>query len=110
MSQYFPKPFNSDFGDSIKVKIDLSDYTTKADIKKTDYNTKITEIEGQIPDVNNLATKTALPTVENKIPDVNSLVKKNYNTKISNLDGKIAKINSDIKEFMKRSLLIFWEI
>ena len=24
MSQYFPKPFNSHFGDSIKVKIDLS--------------------------------------------------------------------------------------
>ena len=24
MSQYFPKPFNSHFGDSMKVKIDLS--------------------------------------------------------------------------------------
>ena len=33
MSQYFPKPFNSDFGDSIKVKIDLSNYATKTDIK-----------------------------------------------------------------------------
>ena len=33
MSQYFPKPFNSHFGDSIKVKIDLSNYATKADIK-----------------------------------------------------------------------------
>ena len=33
MSQYFPKPFNSHFGDSIKVKIDLSNYTTKTDIK-----------------------------------------------------------------------------
>ena len=33
MSQYFPKPFNSDFGDSIKVKIDLSNYATKADMK-----------------------------------------------------------------------------
>ena len=29
MSQYFPKPFNSHFGDSIKVKIDLSNYATK---------------------------------------------------------------------------------
>ena len=34
MSQYFPKPFNSHFGDSIKVKIDLSNYATKTDIKK----------------------------------------------------------------------------
>ena len=31
MSQYFPKPFNSHFGDSIKVKIDLSYYATKTD-------------------------------------------------------------------------------
>ena len=33
MSQYFPKPFNSHFGDSIKAKIDLSNYATKTDIK-----------------------------------------------------------------------------
>ena len=33
MSQYFPKPFSSHFGDSINVKIDLSNYATKADIK-----------------------------------------------------------------------------
>ena len=33
MSQYFPKPFNSHFGESIKVKIDLSNYATKTDIK-----------------------------------------------------------------------------
>ena len=33
MSQYFPKPFNSHFGESIKVKIDLSNYATKTEIK-----------------------------------------------------------------------------
>ena len=33
MSQYFPKPFNSHFGDNIKVKIDLSNYATKTDLK-----------------------------------------------------------------------------
>ena len=33
MSQYFPKPFDSHFGDSIKVKIDLRNYATKTDIK-----------------------------------------------------------------------------
>ena len=33
MSQYFPKPFNSHFGYSIKVKIDISNYATKTDIK-----------------------------------------------------------------------------
>ena len=39
----------------------------------------MTEIEGKIPDVSNLVTKTALTTVENKIPDVSSLVKKTDN-------------------------------
>ena len=33
MSQYFHKPFNSHFGDSIKVKIDLSNYAAKTDIE-----------------------------------------------------------------------------
>ena len=34
MSQYFPKSFNSHFGDCIKVKIELSNnYATKTDIK-----------------------------------------------------------------------------
>ena len=33
MSQQYPKPFNSHFGESIKVKIDLSNYATKTDLK-----------------------------------------------------------------------------
>ena len=33
MSQYFPKPFSSHFGDSIKVKIDQSNYAIKTDLK-----------------------------------------------------------------------------
>ena len=32
MSYYFPKPFRN-FGRNINVKVDLSDYATKADIK-----------------------------------------------------------------------------
>ena len=125
MSQYFPKPYEA-FGDN-NVKVDLSNYATKADIKnilhvdtssfalktsltnlktevdkldidkllpvptdlsklsnavkndvvkKTGYNTKITEIENKIPDTSGLATKSALTTVENKIPDTSGLVKK----------------------------------
>ena len=33
MRKYFSKPFNSHFGDSIKVKLDLSNYATKTSIK-----------------------------------------------------------------------------
>ena len=43
---------------------------------KTDYSTKITELENKIPDISNLATKTALTTVENKIPSISNLVEK----------------------------------
>ena len=32
MSQYFPKPYRS-FGRNINVKVDLSNYTTKTDLK-----------------------------------------------------------------------------
>ena len=45
-------------------------------VKKTDYNTKITEIESKIPDISGLTTKTTLTTVENKIPSTSGLVKK----------------------------------
>ena len=45
-------------------------------LRKTDYNTKIAEIEGKIADVSSLATKTALTAVENKKPNISSLVKK----------------------------------
>ena len=38
---------------------------------------KLTELENKIPNISNLATKTALTTAENKMPDVSSLVKKN---------------------------------
>ena len=46
-------------------------------VKKTYYNTKITELENKIPCISNLATKIALTTIENKIPSVSNLVKKN---------------------------------
>ena len=35
MSQYFPKLFRS-FGENVKVKVDLSNYATKTDLKNVD--------------------------------------------------------------------------
>ena len=56
---------------------------------KTDYNSKITEIEGKIPSISGLATNAALTAVENKIPNISSLVKKtNYDTKITEVEKK----------------------
>ena len=138
MTQYFPKT-HEPFG-NINVRVDLSNYATKEDIKnimqvhtsgfalksnldnlktevdkldidklkplpddvsklsnvvanevikKTDYNNKITEIEGKIPDISNLATKTALTIVENKVPNISGLVTK---TKLSAVENKIPDI------------------
>ena len=65
-------------------------------VKKTDYNTKITEIEGKVPDISDLETKTALTTVENKIPDISGLVKKtDYYTKIADIENKPNNHNHD---------------
>ena len=65
-------------------------------------------MENKIPDVTNLATKTALTTVEDKMPDVNSLVKKrdyytraaDIDTKLSSLDGKITKNENKKEQFL----------
>ena len=52
-------------------------------VKKTNYNAKITEIEGKIPSSSGLATNAALTTVESKIPNVCNLVKKaDYDAKL----------------------------
>ena len=44
---------------------------------RTKYDTDKTELENKIPNISNLATKTALIAIENKIPSVSNLVKKN---------------------------------
>ena len=57
-------------------------------LKKTNYNTKITEIESKIPDISNLAKKTSLTTVENKMPNISNLVKKrDYNTNVTEIEN-----------------------
>ena len=65
MSQYFPKPFNSHFGDGIKVEIDLSNYATKAAIKN------ISHI-----DTSNFALKTNLAHLKTEVCklDIDNLV------------------------------------
>ena len=54
----------------------VNNIDTSKFVLKTKYDTDKSELENKIPDISNLATKTALTTVENKIPSVSSLVKK----------------------------------
>ena len=61
---------------------------------KTNYNTRITELENKIPDISNLATKTALNAFENKVPSISNLVKKtDYDKKLQKLKRKLLIIN-----------------
>ena len=55
-------------------------------VKKTDFNAKITEAEGKIPNITGLSTNSALTAVENKTPAVSILVTKTeYATEITKI-------------------------
>ena len=74
--------------------------------------TKLTELENKIPDINNLATKTALTTVEHKIPSFSNLVKKtDHNTKVTEIENKLNNHNHDkyidTSEFNKLAADVF---
>ena len=64
MSQYFPKP-NEPFGGDINVKIDLSNYATKADIKNISH-----------VDTSSFALKTNLASLKTEVDklDIDKLV------------------------------------
>ena len=65
-------------------------------VKKTNFSSKISEVEGKIPSITSLATNSELTAVENKIPNVSSLVKKtDCNTKISDIEKRITDHNHD---------------
>ena len=64
MSQYFPKPFRS-FGGNINVKVDLSNYATKTDLKN------VTHIN-----TSSFALKTNFPSLKTEVDklDIDKLV------------------------------------
>ena len=64
MSQYFPKPFRN-FGGNINVKLNLSNYATKTDLKNIAH-----------ADTSNFALKTNLANLKTKVDklDIDKLV------------------------------------
>ena len=70
-------------------------------VKKTDFNTKITEVEGKIPNITGLATSSALTAVENKIPDISGLATISTLTtvenKIPDVTNLVTKTDFDTK-------------
>ena len=70
-------------------------------VKKTDFNTRITEVEGKIPNISRLAISSALTAVENKIPDISSLATTSalnaIENKIPDTTGLVTKTDFDAK-------------
>ena len=106
MSQYFPKPYEPFVGD-INVKVDLSNYATKTDIKNISH-----------VDTSSFALKTNLASLKTEVDklDVNKLVPvpvdlsklsdvvKNDVVKKTVYDKLVAKVNSiDTSAFLLRT-------
>ena len=102
MSQYFPKPFRS-FGGNINVKVDLSNYATKTDLKNVTHvdtssfalKTNLANLKTEVDklDIDKLAP---VPVDLSKLSDVvkNDVVKKAACEKLA------AKVNNiDTSEF-----------
>ena len=106
MSQYFPKPFRSFDGD-INVKVDLSNYETKTDLKNVTYI-----------DTSNFALKTNLASPKTEVDklDIDKLDPapvdlsklsdevKNYVVKKAVYDKLVAKVNNiDTNDFVLKT-------
>ena len=96
MSQYFPKPFES-FGGNINVKVDLSTYATKADIKNiTHVDTSSSALKTNLA---NLKTELDKLDIDKLVPvpvDLSKLsaVVKNDVVKKDVYDKLVAKVNN----------------
>ena len=96
MSQYFPKPYEP-FGGDINVKVDLSNYATKADIKNISHvdtssfalKTNLANLKTEV-DKLDIDKLVPVPVDLSKLSDVvkNDVVKKTVYDKL------VAKVNS----------------
>ena len=96
MSQYFPKPYEEFSGD-INVKVDLSNYATKADMKKNSHidtssfplKTNLANLKTEV-DKLNIDKLVSIPTDLSKLSNVvkNNIVKKDIYDKL------VAKVNN----------------
>ena len=96
MSKYFPKP-NEPFGGDINVKVDLSNYATKADIKNiTHVDTSGFSLKSNLANLKTKANKlhidklVLIPTDFSKLSNAvkNDVVKKDvYNKLVAKVNG-----------------------
>ena len=87
MSQYFPKPFRS-FGGNINVKVDLSNYATKIDLKN------VTHV-----DTSGFALKTNLANLKTKVDKLDIEKLAPVSVDLSKLSD-VVKNDADKKKYM----------
>ena len=106
MSQYFPKPFRS-FGGNINVKVDLSNYATKTDLKNvTHVDTSIFALKSNLASLktefDNLDIDKLVP-VPVDLSKLGDVVKNDVVTKAV-YDKLVPKVhNIDTSEFVLRT-------
>ena len=83
MSQYFPKPYEP-FGGDINVKVDLSNYATKTDIKNVSHI-----------DTSSFALKSTLASLKTEVNKLDTDKLKSLPTNLSNLKRKVDKLDID---------------
>ena len=89
MSQYFPKPYEP-FGGDINVKVDLSNYTTKADFKNILHvDTSSFALKTEV-DKLHIDKLVPVPVDLSKLSDV----VKNYVIKKTECDKLVTKVNN----------------
>ena len=81
MSNFFPKPYKR-FGKNINVKVDLSNYVTKTDIKN------ISHI-----DTSTFALKTNLANLKTEVDKLDIDKLKSLPNNLSNLESKVDKLD-----------------
>ena len=112
MSQYFPKPYGP-FGRNINVKVDLSNYATKAYVKNISHvDTSSFEIKANLVSLKTEVDKldidklAPVPVDLSKLSDVvkNDVVKKTL------FDKLVAKVNSiDTSAFVLKTVYDTYE-
>ena len=84
MSQYFPKPYEAFSGD-INVKVDLSNYATKVDIKNISHG-----------DTSNFALKTNLANLKIEVDKLGIV-------KLLPFPADLSKLCDVVKDFVKKT-------
>ena len=85
MSQYFPKPYEP-FGGDINVKVDLSNYATKSDIKNISH-----------VDTSNFALKTNLASLKTEVDKLDI-------DKLAPVPVDLSKVGDVVKNYVVKKM------